>query len=403
MNNVPALKIPSRSLALAVVLVILGGIASIYGVRTDPQRTWPHLLLNGFYIVSLGISAAFFLATQRATGARWSAALRRIPEAFMMVLPVASILMTLLFLERQNFFPWSRPGAFEHVVGYAGKVSYLQAPWVLGRIIAVFLVWTIFVLLFRRVSLAQDRKPEMGLAAHERLTRYAVLFVPVFAITFTIAAYDWLISLDPSWFSTMFAFYVFIGVFVQGIAAVTLAAVQLKKRQLKSVITDRHLHDLGKMLLAFTTFWAYIWVCQYLLIWYGNIPEEVTHYMPRTNGTWLPLFALNVLANWVVPFVVLLSSRTKRNAKVLVSICTLLLLGHWVDLYLLVMPNFSPAGPRLGVVELSIAAGYLALAYLLFINSLARAPLTPLHDPILAYEAQEHANSLSYEAYGVKQ
>jgi hypothetical protein len=403
MNNVPALKIPSRSLALAVVLVILGAVASIYGVRTDPQRTWPHLLLNGFYIVSLGVSAAFFLATQRATGARWSAALRRIPEAFMMVLPVASILMTLLFLERGNLFSWSRPGAFEHAATYAGKVSYLQTPWVLGRIITVFLLWTIFVLLLRRTSLAQDRKPEMGLALHERLTRYAVVFIPVFAITFTIAAYDWLISLDPSWFSTMFAIYVFIGVFVQGIAAVTLATVQLRKRQLESIITDRHLHDLGKMLLAFTTFWAYIWVCQYLLIWYGNIPEEVTHYMPRTNGTWLPLFALNVLANWVVPFVVLLSSPTKRNAKVLVSICTLLLLGHWLDLYLLVMPNFSPAGPTLGVMELSIAAGYLALAYLLFINSLARAPLTPLNDPVLAYEAHEHANSQSYEAYGVKQ
>src|SRR5215472_3252367 len=110
MNNIPALKIPSRTLALAFVLVILGTVASIYGVKTDPQRTWPHLLQNGFYLVSLGVSAAFFLATQRATGARWSAALRRIPEAFMMVLPVASILMTLLFFERQNLFPWSRPG-----------------------------------------------------------------------------------------------------------------------------------------------------------------------------------------------------------------------------------------------------------------------------------------------------
>jgi hypothetical protein len=403
MNTVTALKIPSRSVALAFLLVILGAVAVIYGVTTDPRRTWPHLLLNGFYIVSLGVSAAFFLATQRATGARWSAALRRIPEAFMMALPVASILMTLLLFERQNLFPWSRPGAFEHVATYAGKVSYLQTPWVLGRIIAVFLLWTIFALLFRRASLAQDRNPEMGLALHERLNRYAVLFVPVFAITFTMAAYDWLISLDPSWFSTMFAIYVFIGVFVQGIAAVTLATAQLKKRQLESLITDRHLHDLGKMLLAFTTFWAYIWVCQYLLIWYGNIPEEVTHYMPRTNGPWLYLFALNLVANWIVPFVVLLSFRTKRNPKVLVSICAILLCGHWLDLYLLVMPNFVPAGPRFGGMEFTIAAGYLALAYLLFINSLARAPLTPLHDPVLAYEAQAHAIALSYGTHGVKQ
>jgi len=404
MSDIPTLKVPFRSVMFAVVLVVLGGLAAISGVRNDPQRTWPHLLVNSFYIVSLGVSAAFFLATQRATGARWSAALRRIPEAFMMVLPVAAILLALLFFARQSLFSWSRPGAFDQLTTFAGKVFYLKTPWVLARIIAVFSVWTIFALIFRRTSLAQDRKPELSLALHERLTRAAVLFVPVFAVTFTAAAYDWLISLDPSWFSTMFAIYVFIGTFVQGIAAVTLAAVQLKRRSpLESVITDRHLHDLGKMLLAFTTFWAYIWVCQYLLIWYGNIPEEVTHYVPRTNGPWLYLFALNLFANWIVPFVVLLSARTKRNPKVLVAICTLLLLGHWLDLYLLVIPNFSPAGPNFGLQELAIAAGYLALAYLLFIRSLARAPLTPLHDPILAYEAHAHANTLSYGSYGVRQ
>jgi hypothetical protein len=404
MNDSPSLKIPFRSVMFAVVLVILGAFASMYGVRNDPQRTWPHLLLNGFYIVSLGVSAAFFLATQRATGARWSAALRRIPEAFMMVLPVAAILLALLFSARQSLFPWSHPGAFDQLTTPAGKVFYLRTPWVLGRIIAIFSLWTIFVLIFRRTSLAQDKMPERSLALHARLTRYGVLFIPIFAITFTLTAYDWLISLDPSWFSTMFAVYVFIGVFVQGIAAVTLATVQLKRRSaLESVITERHLHDLGKMLLAFTTFWAYIWVCQYLLIWYGNIPEEVTHYLPRTNGPWLYLFALNLLANWVIPFVVLLSARTKRNPKVLITICTLLLLGHWLDLYLLVMPNFSPVGPNLGLKEIAIAAGYLALAYLLFIRSLARAPLTPLNDPILAYEAHGHANPLSYGSYGVRQ
>jgi hypothetical protein len=404
MNDSPALKIPFRSVMFAVVLVILGALASMYGVRNDPQRTWPHLLLNGFYIVSLGVSAAFFLATQRATGARWSAALRRIPEAFMMVLPVAAILLALLFSARQNLFPWSHPGAFDQLTTPAGKVFYLRTPWVLGRIIGIFSLWTIFVLIFRRTSLAQDKMPERSLALHARLTRYGVLFIPIFAITFTLTAYDWLISLDPSWFSTMFAVYVFIGVFVQGIAAVTLATVQLKRRSaLESVITERHLHDLGKMLLAFSTFWAYIWVCQYLLIWYGNIPEEVTHYLPRTNGPWLYLFALNLLANWVIPFVVLLSARTKRNPKVLIIICTLLLLGHWLDLYLLVMPNFSPAGPNLGLKEIAIAAGYLALAYLLFIRSLARVPLTPLNDPILAYEAHGHANPLSYGSYGVRQ
>ena len=154
--------------------------------------------------------------------------------------------------------------------------------------------------------------PGLSLVLHHRLTRLAVMFVLVFALTFTMGAFDWLISLDPQWMSTMFAVYVFAGTFVQGIAAVTLAVVLLKERgSLGQSVGEHQLHDLGKMLFAFSTFWAYIWVCQYLLIWYGNIPEEITHFARRTNGPWLYLFALNFILNWIVPFTVLLTPEGK--------------------------------------------------------------------------------------------
>jgi hypothetical protein len=275
-------------------------------------------------------------------------------------------------------------------------------PWVVGRTVLALVLWIAFALFMRRTSITQDGSPDLSLKFHRRLTRCGILFVPVFAVTFSLFAFDWLISLEPEWFSTMFAVYVFAGTFVQGIAAITLATVLLRaRRPLDTFVSGRQLHDLGKMLFAFSTFWAYIWAAQYLLIWYGNIPDEISHFVSRTNGPWLYLFAANFLVNWVVPFIVLLSARAKQTPKILIAVSMLLLAGHWLDLYLLIMPSFRPA-PGLGLGELAIACGYLGLVYLLVARALARAPLVPLNDPILNYEeAQEHLPAL--ELSGAKQ
>jgi len=397
-----SLAISTRVWLPATCLVVLGAGAAFYELRTDPQRAWPSLLLNGFYVTSLAVSAVFFLATQRATGARWSAGLRRIPEALMLALPVLALLMLALFVGRQTIFPWVHPGAFKDSPAFAGKIRYLQMPWLMARTVVALVAWTVFALLMRRASLDQDDKPEMSLALHRRLTRYAILFIPVFAVTFTLMSFDWIISLEPQWFSTMFAVYVFAGTFVQGIAAVTLAAVLLRRsRSWDSGIFEDQFHDLGKMMFAFCTFWAYIWTCQYLLIWYGNIPEEITHYLSRTNGPWLYLFALNLIVNWVIPFLVLLPARRKRSSKILAAMSILLLLGHWLDLYLLIMPTFRNT-PSLGLPEIAIAAGYMALLFLLFVNALARAPIVPLNDPILNYEAWAFDYETNHRAFGAK-
>jgi hypothetical protein len=389
MTTTPSFQISNRARSGAFLLLALGLVAAIYGVVTNPERTWPNLLIDGFYVTSLGVSAMFFLAAQRATGARWSASLRRIPEAFMPVLPVAFFLIMVLFFGRHFLYVWSRPGAMADGPAIAGRAQYLQPAWVYARMVIVFAAWFLFAWLFRRTSLQQDREAGQSLALHQKLTRYAVVFVPVFAFSITVGAFDWLISADPRWFSTMYAVYVFAGTFVQGIAAVTLAVVLLRERgPMRDSVSDHQLHDLGKMLFAFSTFWAYIWTCQYLLIWYGNIPEEVTHYVSRTNGPWLYLFALNLISNWVVPFIVLLSVRAKCTTKVLKFITVLILCGRWLDLYLLVTPSVWTV-PRFGLLEIAIAAGYLSILFLVFVRSASSAPLVPMHDPILAYE-QHH-------------
>lgn len=381
-----------RGRNIALVLVAIGAAASIYGVVTAADRTWPNLLLNGFYFSSLAVSAMFFLASQRLAGSRWSAGLRRIPEAFIPALPVAAVLMLVLYFGWHTLYPWSHAGALAKDVGTAGRAQYLQGPWVFARMAGVFAAWILFAWFFRRTSWHQDRHPELSLALHHRLNRYSVLFVLVFAFSFSIGAFDWLISLDPKWFSTMFAVYIFAGTFVQGIAAVTLATVVLRDSPLlRNFATPHHLHDLGKMLFAFSTFWAYIWTCQYLLIWYGNLPAETSHYLKRTNGPWLYLFALNLIVNWIIPFLALLPVSPKRDPRRLKAVSLLLLAGHWLDLYLVIMPETWSA-PKFGFFEVAIAAGYMSLLYLIFTHSVRQSPLVPLHDPILTYE-RLHAHS----------
>jgi hypothetical protein len=376
----------AKSTRLPLVFVFLGAVAIGVGIHVSPERTWLNLLISGFYLLSLAVSAIFFVATQFASGARWSARVRRVPEALMLVLPLAAVLMLVLFFGRAFLYPWSAPGAFDDDPAASARASYLRTPLVFGRLALILVVWAAFAWAFRKTSLAQDDDPQASLRLHRRLLRYGAVFLLVFAPSFTVVSYDWVLSLDTHWFSTMFAVYVFAGMFVQGIAAVTLAVVVLRRQgRFGAAVEATHLHDLGKLLFAFSTFWAYIWLCQYLLIWYGNVPEEVTYYVRRTNGPWLVLFALDVVVNWLVPFVALMSARAKQNPRTLFAMAVLLLGGHWLDLYVMVAPSKQPS-PELGPLELLVPLAYGSLAYLVVLRGLSQAPLVPMNDPILAHE-----------------
>jgi len=190
-------------------------------------------------------------------------------------------------------------------------------------------------------------------------------------------------SLCADWTSTMFFVHVFAVVLVEGVAAITLGAVLLHDRgHLREAANENHFHDLGKLLLAFTTFWAYIWLSQYLLIWYGNLPDEAGYYQTRTRPDWVVWFALNVVVNWAVPFLMLLPRAAKRDGRTLKIVAIVLLVGRWIDLYLLVAPETMRTATW-GALEVAIAAAYTGVAWQIVSRALSRRPLVVRHDPFL--------------------
>lgn len=384
------LVVTPSMLRIPIALCAIGVLALAAGLATDSQRAWMNLLVDGFYVLSIGVTATFFIGAQRLAHSKWWSPIRRIPEAFSMLLPVGAVLMIVLAFGFHALYPWTDPSspamAADNEIVRAGRFTYLSPPFVYARMIVIIGLWIAFALRMRQISLAGDASREAGNSAYARLFRYSGVFVPLYAVTFALAAYDWFISLAPKWFSTMFSVNIFAGSFVQTIAAIALVTVMLKRKQLwgkDSALIDMNLiRTLGTMMLAFSTFWAYTWVCQYLLIWYSNIPDEAMWYHVRSSGGWLPLLIASFVVSWIIPFFTLLPFKSKSSLKAMTAMAILILLGRWFDLYIQVMPSHWDS-PRFGWMEVGMAAGTAGLIWLVFVRVLARAPLIPVHEPVI--------------------
>jgi hypothetical protein len=383
-----ARSVPASSKAWALAVAAVGAATALFGFSFDAPRIWTDLLVNGFYFAALALSGVLFVAIQYLSQSGWWVAIRRVPEAMMTFLPVAAVLMLAVYLGRGALYPWTHAEVLAHDPVVAAKKAYLNEPFFLLRMVVFLAVWAGFAFLLRRTSLAQDH--EEGGREHRAMFRLSAFFLPAFAVTFSLASFDWLMSLDPRWYSTIFAIYQFAGLLVSGIAAITLFVVLLRERgHLAGIVNESHLHDLGKLLFAFSIFWAYIWVSQYLLIWYANIPEEAVYYHVRTNGPWLFWFALVLVLNWIVPFTVLMTRSAKRNPTMLKWIAAVILVGHWLDLYVVAAPSVLHH-VRLGLPEIVITAGYAALFFAVTSRALSRAPVVARHDPFLAESLRHH-------------
>ena len=358
-------------------LALAGVLGTLLGWIFDRGRICPAMLMAGFYAIGIGLGGVLFIAFSYVTKAGWSVALRRVPEAMAATLPVGAALMVLALLGAPWLYEWTHEGVVE-----GAKAAWFDTGSFMARAMIYLLVWLLLGAAIRAVSVRQDRTGDV--AATARNTTLSAIFLVVFAITFTLACFDWLMSLEPHWYSTVFAVYNFSGLFVGALATMTVLIVALRRLgPLEGIVKPDHLHDIGKLTFGFATFWAYIWYCQHMLIWYGNLPEETGYFALRQSGAWGPLMVLNPVVNWLIPFLVLLPRPSKRSESVMLNVALLLLAGRWLDLYVMVQPPSQPGGPRFGIWEIAPMLAALSLVALALFRALGKANLLPRHDPML--------------------
>ncbi len=364
-------------------LAAAGGAATVAAVALAPERAWSNLLVAGLFLVSLGLAGIFFVALNYATGGGWSTAFRRIPEAMAAGLPYGAAAVGIVLLFYPALYPWTSPEF--HAEGF--KHLWLNRPFFLTRAAIYLLLWVWFARRIVARSRAQDRDGDL---AHTRgNVRLSVAFLVVFSITFWLASFDWIMSLEPHWVSTIFGVYNFAGLFLSGLAMIVLLVLWARRGPLADFVNAEHLHDLGKLLFAFSTFWMYIWFSQYMLIWYANIPEETAYYVRRLEGFWGPLFLLNMLLNWAIPFAALLSRAAKRSPAWMARVAVVVLAGRWLDLHLMV--NAAGGRPNaLGLPEIGPMLAAVAVFLIVFRRAFRSGEPVPVRDPYLVESLHYH-------------
>ena len=368
----------------ALAIGLLGVVASILGWLSHPQRFLKAYLVAYAFVVTIALGALFFVMLHHLTGSVWSVVLRRISEQAATLLIPALIFFLPIAFNLSKIYPWAQPHAevLRHLE--AGKRTYLGTPFFLIRSVVYLLAWAWLALALWRASRREDAGDmEKGRGRFIKISGPGMF---VFAFTITFAGFDWLMSLDPVWYSTIFGVYIFTSAFVAFLTFLIVFLWWLRLRDgIDEVITLEHFHDLGRLLFAFIVFWAYIGGAQYFLIWYANLPEETHWYLARWFNGWKGVSLALVFLHFVLPFSVLAFYANKRRLFIIVPVAAIVLAMHYVNMYWLVMPGLFgqkvPFDPQW--VDL---APLLALAGLwlgIFLKRLPGEPLVPVNDPHL--------------------
>ncbi|WPP51514.1 quinol:cytochrome C oxidoreductase [Catalinimonas niigatensis] len=395
-------------LVLGIVFLIFGGGGhAAEGAHGAPahggghsefhwyDRLYSNLWINNVFFTGLSVIGLFFVALQYAAQAGWSVAIKRIPEAFGAWLPFAGVLMLAVFLVGgHTIFHWTHDYLYDesdprYDAIIAGKQGYLNYPFYIIRMLVYFGVWYLMYRLIRRESLAEDING--GVVHYHKMVKYSTIFIVFFAITSSTSAWDWTLSIDTHWFSTMYGWYNFASWFVSGLAAITLVVVLLRENGYITIVSSEHLHDLGKFVFAFSIFWAYIWFSQFMLIYYANIPEESIYFLERlSDDYYAPFFFMNLIMNFFFPFLVLMTRDSKRHTVFLKLVCTVVLIGQWLNFYLMITPAVLRENGGLGFIELGTTMIYLAAFLFVVLGNLAKAPLVAKNHPMLQESIHHH-------------
>ncbi len=378
---------------IPMIMIAIGIAAITVGFMTDKTRTWAVLLQNNFYFMAISLCGTFFMAFNYVAQAGWSVAIKRVPEAMGGFLKYAMVGMILIFvLGHHDLYYWTHSEyydvnspEYDHIL--AGKSGFLNVPFFVIRLVVYAVIWIGFTHMLRRQSLLEDQ--EGGLIHYKKSITLSAVFLVLFAITSSTSAWDILMSIDAHWFSTLFGWYTFIGLFVSGMAMMCLIILYLRSRGYMENVTENHLHDVGKFMFAFSIFWTYLWFSQFMLIWYANLPEEVVYYQVRWNY-FRTLWVANLLINFCAPFLVLMTRDAKRQSRILWIGGIIILAGHWLDVYVMVMPGTVGANWQIGFIEIGTMLGYLGLFIFVTLTELTKAALVPKNHPMLSESLHHH-------------
>ncbi len=348
-------------------LIAVGVVAVLYGVfkfqpwihshegsHVDSTRFWAVLLQNSVFFLLVVNAAMFFICVTTMAMAGWVVAFRRVSEAISSVVPILGIitfviLLAIVFGERTDIYHWldKEAVAKDHILN--GKKGFLNPVFFLVWSFITIFLWWFLGKKMRSMSLQSDKKEQMGYETGKKWIWNNTVWASLYSVVFTLTVAStipwlWLMSIDAHWYSTMYSWYTFASTFVSGISLIALFVVYLKNRGQLEYVTEEHLHDLGKFMFAFSVFWTYLWFSQYMLIWYSNQPEETKYFIERIGtaekaGPFKGIFFLNLIINFLCPLLILMKRGTKRNWTMVTIMAGLIIFGHWLDFYQMVMPG----------------------------------------------------------------
>ena len=341
-----------------------------------------------FFMISLGVLA--FYAIQYAAQAGWSPVLFRVMEAITYyLLPGALIVLGIAWWAGDHIFIWMDPDVVAHDELIQAKAGWLNKTWFVIRGLIFITGWSLYRYFSRKFSLAQDLADLNDNSNFKNNFRISAGFLVFYIYTESIMSWDWIMSVDPHWFSTLFGWYVFASMFVSGITVIAMITIYLKSKGLMEFVNDSHLHDLAKFMFAISVFWTYLWFSQFMLIWYANIPEEVTYFVTRIEDYNLPFFGMIIL-NFIFPFLVLMNSDYKRVPWFIVMAGIVILFGHYIDVFNMIMP--ATVGDRwfIGIAEISAILLFLGLFIFIVFYALSKAPLLAKGNPFIKESEHFH-------------